>query len=49
LVAVSKTKPKECLINTYKVGQRHFGENYVQELVEKATDPEVSNFNKIDY
>ncbi|KXS16069.1 hypothetical protein M427DRAFT_134528 [Gonapodya prolifera JEL478] len=36
LVAVSKTKPAEDVKAAYDVGQRHFGENYVQELVEKA-------------
>ena len=41
LVAVSKTKPKELLIQAYEAGQRHFGENYVQELVEKSHDQEM--------
>ncbi|CAN8074939.1 unnamed protein product [Agarophyton chilense] len=36
LVAVSKTKPVEVLKQAYDVNQRHFGENYVQELVQKA-------------
>lgn len=36
LVAVSKTKPVEALKEAYDAGQRVFGENYVQELVEKA-------------
>lgn len=36
LVAVSKTKPKEDLLQAYKIGQRAFGENKVQELTEKA-------------
>lgn len=35
LVAVSKTKPVSDLIEAYNAGQRVFGENYVQELVEK--------------
>src|ERR1700759_1492382 len=35
LVAVSKTKPVEDLLELYNLGQRDFGENYVQELVEK--------------
>ena len=35
LVAVSKTKPVEDILELYKLGQRDFGENYVQELVEK--------------
>jgi uncharacterized pyridoxal phosphate-containing UPF0001 family protein len=38
LVAVSKTKPVECIRAAYACGQRHFGENYVQELVAKAGD-----------
>jgi len=35
LVAVSKTKPVEDIEALYNLGQRDFGENYVQELVEK--------------
>lgn len=35
LVAVSKTKPNEAIWELYEKGQRVFGENYVQELVEK--------------
>lgn len=41
LVAVSKTKPKDAVLAAYNCGQRHFGENYVQELVEKGTDSEI--------
>lgn len=36
LVAVSKTKPAEALKEAYDAGQRTFGENYVQEMVDKA-------------
>ncbi len=36
LVAVSKTKPDEDLMEAYQAGQRIFGENKVQELVGKA-------------
>ena len=36
LVAVSKTKPNNLLMQAYDAGQRHFGENYVQELVDKS-------------
>jgi PLP dependent protein len=36
LVAVSKTKPIEDIQELYDLGQRDFGENYVQELTEKA-------------
>ena len=35
LVAVSKTKPNEAVKELYDLGQRDFGENYVQELVDK--------------
>lgn len=38
LVAVSKTKPVEDLMEAYYEGQRHFGENYVDELVSKAKE-----------
>eukprot|EP00245_Coleochaete_scutata_P013235 TRINITY_DN5327_c0_g2_i1.p1 TRINITY_DN5327_c0_g2~~TRINITY_DN5327_c0_g2_i1.p1 ORF type:complete len:270 (+),score=59.80 TRINITY_DN5327_c0_g2_i1:86-895(+) len=36
VVAVSKTKPVPLLMEAYNAGQRHFGENYVQELIEKS-------------
>lgn len=36
LVAVSKTKPVELVQEVYDAGHRHFGENYVQELIDKA-------------
>ncbi len=35
LIAVSKTKPVESITEAYQAGQRIFGENMVQELVEK--------------
>ena len=35
LVAVSKTKPVEDIQALYDLGQRDFGENYVQEMVDK--------------
>ena len=35
LLAVSKTKPAELIAEAYRLGQRHFGENYVQEAVSK--------------
>ena len=38
LVAVSKTKPVESLLKAYEAGQRDFGENKVQELVDKASE-----------
>lgn len=35
LIAVSKTKPEEEIMEAYDAGQRVFGENMVQELVDK--------------
>jgi len=35
LIAVSKTKPIEAIMEAYNAGQRVFGENYVQEISEK--------------
>jgi pyridoxal phosphate enzyme (YggS family) len=35
LIAVSKTKPNSAIAELYALGQRDFGENYVQELVDK--------------
>ncbi len=35
LIAVSKTKPAELIKEAYEAGQKDFGENYVQELVDK--------------
>lgn len=37
LIAVSKTKPVSDIIELYDLGHRDFGENYVQELSDKAT------------
>ena len=37
LVAVSKTKPVTSLLEAHQAGQRDFGENKVQELVDKAS------------
>ena len=35
LLAVSKTRPADDLRMAYNAGQRHFGENYLQEALEK--------------
>jgi pyridoxal phosphate enzyme (YggS family) len=37
LVAVTKTKPADAVIEAARAGQRIFGENYVQELTAKAS------------
>ncbi|KAF2303665.1 hypothetical protein GH714_021071 [Hevea brasiliensis] len=42
VVAVSKTKPVSVIRQVYDAGHRFFGENYVQEIVEKA--PQVSYY-----
>ena len=36
LIAVSKTKPVEDILDLYNLGHRDFGENYVQEMVTKT-------------
>jgi hypothetical protein len=36
LVAVGKTKPLGMIMEAYETGHRDFGENYVQEIIEKA-------------
>ena len=38
LVAVSKTKPNSVILEAYHAGQKIFGENKVQELVQKADE-----------
>ncbi len=35
LLAVSKSKPTSMIIEAYQAGQRHFGENYLQEALNK--------------
>ena len=43
LLAVSKTKPASDIIEAYQAGQRDFGENYAQELADKAL--QLHDFN----
>lgn len=47
LLAVSKTKPAPMIATLAKQGQREFGENYLQEAIDKITtlraDPEVTD------
>jgi len=40
-VAVSKTKPVSDILEAYCSGQRNFGENYIQELVEKSANAQI--------
>ncbi|KAF1742006.1 hypothetical protein MXB_5627 [Myxobolus squamalis] len=41
LVAVSKLMPVNVISDVYKMGQLHFGENYIKELNRKALELEV--------
>ncbi|XP_076676754.1 pyridoxal phosphate homeostasis protein isoform X2 [Andrena cerasifolii] len=41
LVAVSKLQPSASVIDAYEAGQRQFGENYVNELIEKGNHPSI--------
>lgn len=46
LLAVSKTKPVSLIKQAYQSGLRHFGENYVQESIEKIQQiKEDTDFN----
>ncbi|RWV90216.1 hypothetical protein GW17_00047599 [Ensete ventricosum] len=47
VVAVSKTKPVSLICQVYDFGHRCFGENYVQEIVEKA--PQVTSTRTARY
>ena len=50
LVAVSKTKPNEDILTAYDNGQRHFGENKVQELNQKQQQlPKDINWHMIGH
>lgn len=50
LIAVSKTKPLPQLIEAYDCGVREFGENKVQEILEKASQmPEDARFHMIGH
>uniref|UniRef100_A0A336M7J2 Pyridoxal phosphate homeostasis protein n=1 Tax=Culicoides sonorensis TaxID=179676 RepID=A0A336M7J2_CULSO len=41
LICVSKTKPVDLILEAYECGERHFGENYVQELCDKSLDSRI--------
>ncbi len=50
LVAVSKTKPLSMLLEAYEAGARNFGENKVQEILEKSPGmPEDARFHMIGH
>jgi len=48
LVAVSKTQPASALLGAFAAGHRHFGENYVQELVAKNADAAIRRAEEED-
>lgn len=45
LIAVSKKKPASDILQAYQAGQRHFGENYVQEGCDKVN--QLAHLNDI--
>jgi pyridoxal phosphate enzyme (YggS family) len=47
LLAVSKTKPAHMVETLYQLGQRAFGENYLQDAVEKITT--LAHLNDIEW
>lgn len=50
LIAVSKTKPLSMLQEAYEAGARDFGENKVQEILEKYPEmPEDARFHMIGH
>ncbi|MCQ2974810.1 MAG: YggS family pyridoxal phosphate-dependent enzyme [Bacteroidales bacterium] len=50
LLAVSKTKPEQDILNLYQIGQRDFGENKVQELTSKYNNlPKDINWHMIGH
>ena len=50
LIAVSKTKPVEMLLEAYEAGVRNFGENKVQEIVDKIDKlPADARFHMIGH
>lgn len=50
LVAVSKTKPNEDILEAYHAGHRHFGENKAQELINKHPElPKDINWHFIGH
>ncbi len=50
LVAISKTKPAEELMQAYNAGQRIFGENKIQEMTEKwETLPKDINWHMVGH
>jgi pyridoxal phosphate enzyme (YggS family) len=49
LVAVSKLQPIEKIMLAYEEGQKTFGENYVQELIDKKAKLEAMGVLEVDF
>lgn len=49
LLCVSKTKPIDMIISAYKEGERHFGESYVNEAVDKIQQLKDQGFDDIKW
>ena len=49
LLAVSKTKPYESVMEAYNAGQRRFGENYAQEGCEKIERANAEHIPDIEW
>ena len=49
LLCVSKTKPQEMIIAAYKEGERHFGESYVNEAVDKIQQLKAQGLTDIKW
>ena len=47
LLCVSKTKPKEMVIEAYNQGERHFGESYAVEASEKIEQLKEQGYKDI--
>lgn len=47
LLCVSKTKPKEMVIEAYNQGERHFGESYAVEASEKIEQLKEQGYKEI--
>ena len=49
LIAVSKTKPVSMIRDFYDLGQRDFGENHVQEIVQKSAEFPEATYHMIGH
>jgi len=49
LVAVSKTKPANAVLEAYNEGLTAFGENYVQEFIAKMDSPELNGHTGVEW